>query len=137
VRKTASIASLLIGVVLIVGGVVTWVVVSTTLSDQRITVSDDAPCLAGDDVNGLLSAYCEAQIIETHALEATGGKYYAELDREDPLRQVAASAAYLQTSLFTSIVAFGVAGMAILIGLLFLLIGSGIRDVAERVMQPV
>lgn len=136
-RKTASIASLLIGVVLIVGGVVTWVVVSTTLSDQRITVSDDAPCLAGDDVNGLLSAYCEAQIIETHALEATGGKYYAELDREDPLRQVAASAAYLQTSLFTSIVAFGVAGMAILIGLLFLLIGSGIRDVAERVMQPV
>ena len=131
-RKTASIASLVLGVVLMVGGVVTWVMVSSTLAAQNITVSDDASCLAGDDVNGPLSAYCEAQIIEEHALDATGGLTYAELDREDPLRAVAMNASFLRASLFTSVVAFGVAGMAILIGILFVLIGLGMRDVAEK-----
>jgi hypothetical protein len=132
VRKIAYILSIVIGVVLIVGGTVTWIVVSNTLSDQKITVSDDASCLAGDEVNGPFSAYCEAKIIDEHALEATGGLRYAELDREDPLREVAADASFLQASLFTSVVAFGVAAMAILIGLLFILIGLGIRDVASR-----
>jgi hypothetical protein len=132
VRKIAYILSIVVGIVLIIGGTVTWIVVSNTLSDQKITVSEDASCLAGDEVNGPFSAYCEARIIDEHALEATGGLRYAELDREDPLRETAASASFLQASLFTSVVAFGVAGMAILIGLLFILIGLGIRDVASR-----
>jgi hypothetical protein len=131
-RRAASIASILIGLLLIIGGVGTWIVVSNTLSEQQITVSDDASCLAGDEVDGPFSAYCEAQIIDEHALEATGGLRYAELDREDPLRQTAATASFLQASLFTSVVAFGVAAMAALIGLLFILIGLGIRDVARQ-----
>lgn len=125
-------ASVVVGIVLIVGGVATWVVVSTTLGEQNITVADDAGCAAGDDVNGPWSAYCEAQIIEEHALDSTGGMTYAELDREDPLRATAMNASFLRASLFTSVVAFGVAGMAILMGLLFILIGLGIRDVADR-----
>jgi hypothetical protein len=132
-RKAAFIASIVIGAMLIVGGIGTWILVSNTLAQQNIVVSDDASCLAGDDVDGPFSAYCQAKVIEKHALEATGGKYYAELDREDPLRAVAASAAYLQASLFTSVVAFGVAGMAILIGILFILIGLGMRDVEEKI----
>jgi hypothetical protein len=131
-RKTASIASIVIGAVLILGGLGTWILVSTTLGEQNITVSDDASCLGGDEVNGPFSAYCEAKVIEKHALDSTGGKTYAELDREDPLRQVAQNAAFLQSSLFTSVVAFGVAGMAMLVGILFILIGMGIRDVAMR-----
>ncbi|HEY7583117.1 MAG TPA: aromatic ring-opening dioxygenase LigA, partial [Acidimicrobiia bacterium] len=124
-RRTASILSILIGLVLIAGGTATWIVVSRTLADQQITVSDDATCLAGDEVDGPFSAYCEAQIIDRHALDATDGLRYAELERDDPRRQVAQSAAFLQASLFTSVVAFGVAGMAILIGFLFILIGLG------------
>lgn len=131
-RKTASLAAIVVGIVLILGGVGTWVMVSTTLADQRITVADDADCLAGRTVRGPVSAFCQARVIDRHALEATGGQTFAELDREDPLRQVAQSAAFLQSSLFTSVVAFGVAGMAILVGLLFILIGLGIRDVAMR-----
>lgn len=131
-RRTASIFSIVIGLMLILGGTGTWILVSNTLSDQQITVSDDASCLAGDEVNGPFSAYCEAKVIETHTLEATGGLHYSELDREDPLRTTAANSAFLQSSLFTSVVAFGVAGMATLIGVLFILIGLGIRDVAGR-----
>jgi hypothetical protein len=132
VRKTASISSVILGILLIVAGGATWVIVSSTLNDQKITVSDDADCLAGDEVNGPFSAYCQAQVINKHTLEATGGKTYAELDREDPLRQTAATSAFLQSSLFTSVVAFGVAGMAVLMGVVFIMIGLGIRDVSER-----
>lgn len=134
-RKASYIASIVIGAILIVAGVATWVVVSTTLADQKITVSEDASCLGGDTVDGPFSAYCEAKIIEKHALSATGGKYYSELDRDDPLRVVAANSAYLQASLFTSVVAFGVAGMAILVGVLFGLIGLGMRDVDQQVAR--
>ena len=132
-RRTASTLSIVIGSLLIIGGVATWVVVSTTLADQKITVSDDASCLAGDEVNGPFSAYCEAMVIDKHALAATGGLRYAELDREDPKRQTAMTASFLQASLFTSVVAFGVAAMAIAIGVLFILLGLGIRDVASRI----
>jgi hypothetical protein len=130
-RRTAFIASVAIGLVLIIGGITTWVVVSNTLAEQKITVADDASCLAGDEVNGPFSAYCQANIISHHALNATGGKTYAELGRDDPLRATAMNAAFLQSSLFTSVVAFGVAGMAMLVGVLFILIGLGIRDVRE------
>lgn len=134
-RKTAYITSIILGIVLIVGGVTTWVVVSNELSKQNITVADDASCLAGDEVDGPLSAYCEAQIIEAHALDATGGLTYAELDREDPLRATAMNASFLRASLFTSVVAFGVAGMAVLMGIVFILIGLGMRDVGEKASE--
>lgn len=131
-RKTAYITSVVLGIVLIAGGIATWVVVSSTLADQNITVSEDAGCLAGDEVNGPLSAYCEAQIIEVHALDATDGLTYAELPRESELRPVAMNASFLRASLFTSVVAFGVAGMAILMGIVFILIGLGMRDVGAK-----
>jgi len=120
---------------MIVGGIATWFVVSDTLADQKITTSDDA-CLPGRAVTGPFTAYCEAKVIEQHSLEATEGLYYAEMDREDPLREVAMNASFLQSSLFTSVLAFGVAAMAVAVGLLFLLIGLGIRDVAQRTTEP-
>lgn len=131
-RKSAYISSVVLGSVLVLAGIGTWIVVSTTLANQNITVSDDADCLAGDEVNGPLSAFCQARVIEKHTLDSTGGKTYSELDREDPLREVAMNSAFLQSSLFTSVVAFGVAGMAILMGIVFVLIGLGMKDVGEK-----
>lgn len=130
-RHKAFLASVILGALLIVGGAGTWIMVSSTLGDAKITVADDASCLAGKDVKGPFTAYCEAQIIEEHALSATGGLTYAELDREDPLRATAQSASFLRASLFTSVVAFGLAAMAIMMGGVFVMIGFGIKDVAE------
>lgn len=135
-RKAAFIATLIVGIIFIIGGATTWVIVSNTLADQNITVSDDASCLAGDEVDGPFSAYCQAQIINEHTLNITGGKTYSELDREDPLRATAMNSAFLQASLFTSVVAFGVAGMAIVLGILFILIAFGMRDVATIAEEP-
>jgi hypothetical protein len=131
--KWISIVVMVIGAVMVIAGAVTYGTVSSTLADERITVSDDANCLAGQSITGPFAAYCEADIIAVHALEATGGKTYAELDREDPLRQVAMNGSFLRASLFTSVVAFGVSAMAIGVGIVFILIGVALLNLAGRV----
>jgi hypothetical protein len=135
-RRTASIASIVLGVLLVIGGAATWLMVSSTLADQRITTPDDAVCLADREVRGPFTAYCQAMTIDRNVLETTEGQRYAELDREDPLRGVAQNASFLQASLFTSVLAFGVAAMAAGMGVIFILIGLGIRDVATRTVEP-
>ena len=132
-RAAAAITSIVVGIVMAIAGVVTWVVISNTLADQKITVADDARCAAGDDVNGPVSAFCQADVIDKHTLEITDGLTYAELDREDPNRAVAMDSAFLQASLFTSVVAFGVAAMAVVVGIVLALIGFALRAPAERV----
>jgi hypothetical protein len=141
---TVQILAILIivaGVVLIVSGIFTWFNVSNHLADANITVSDDANHFAGDTVDGPLTAYEEASVINRHALEATGGLTYAELGRDDPLRETAMTAAFLRASLFTSVVSFGVALMAAGIGLVLLFTGwallalnraDGFEVVAEK-----
>lgn len=121
----------LVGVVMVVAGGVTWFMVQNELSDARIVVAEDADMLAGDEVDGPFSAYAEAELIDEHALDATGGKTYAELDREDPLRETAMSASFLRASLFTSVVAFGVAAMAIGLGITLILVGLALRSLAR------
>jgi hypothetical protein len=125
--KLASISAIVVGIVMAIAGVVTWVVVMNTLSDQRITVSDDASCLAGDEVNGPFSAFCQASVIDKHTQAITGGKTYSELGQDDPLRATAMDSAFLQASLFTSVVAFGLAAMAFVLGIVMTLIGFAIR----------
>ena len=133
--KTPKIVSILLyvaGAILIVAGAFTWYTVTDQLAQQKITVSDDATCQAGQDVNGPFEAYCQALIIGHHAMDSTGGKTYAELGRDDPLRATAQSASFLRASLFTSVVAFGVAAFAVGVGILSILIGLGIAALDKR-----
>ena len=94
-------------------------------------MSDDADFLAGDDVNGPFSAYAQAEVINKHALEATGGKTYAELEQDDPVRDVAMSASFLRASLFTSVVAYGVAAMAMGLGVTLFLIALALLSIGK------
>ncbi|MDX1658409.1 MAG: hypothetical protein R3343_06285 [Nitriliruptorales bacterium] len=128
-RSIASIGAIVLGVLMIIGGIATWTLVSSELEAQSITVADDADWFAGETVNGPFDAYSQAEIIEKHALDATDGQTYAELPRDSELRPVAMNASFLRASLYTSIVAFGVAAMAIGMGIVFVLIGLGMRDV--------
>jgi hypothetical protein len=117
------------GLILGLSGAGTWALVQTSLSDERITVAEDAARFGGQDINGPLTAYYEAEIIEKHALEASEGKTYAELDREDPVRATVMNGSFLRASLFTSVLAFGVAALAMGLGVLFLALGYALRKV--------
>ncbi|HET6668004.1 MAG TPA: aromatic ring-opening dioxygenase LigA [Intrasporangium sp.] len=130
--RTLGTIVAIVGIVMIIAGGVTYYMVHNELKAANITVADDAAFLAGDEVDGPFTAYAQAQVIDKHALEATDGKTYAQLDRDDPLRQTAMSASFLRASLFTSVVAFGVAAMAIVLGLMQVLIGWALVSLSRR-----
>ena len=119
------------GIIFAVAGAGTWAAVQYNLAQEKITVAGDAPYFAGAPVDGPLTAFMQAEVINTHYLESTGGKTYAELVREDPLRDVAMNASVLRASLFTSVVAFGVALMAMGLGAVMVLTGVGLRANAQ------
>ena len=120
------------GLILTLSGAATWALVQDSLGDERITVSDDAARFSGETVDGPLTAYYEADIIEKHALEASEGKTYAELDREDPRRPMVMNGSFLRASLFTSVVSFGVAAMAMGLGVVFAAVGFALRKLAPK-----
>jgi hypothetical protein len=122
---------MVIGIVFAVAGVATYVLVANELAAENITVSTDANYFAGQEVNSPWTAYSEAETISKHALEATGGKTYAELGRDDPLRDTAMQASFLRASLFTSVVAFGVAALAAVLGISLFLIGLSLRGLGR------
>ena len=128
--RTMGTIVMILGLLFVIAGGATYVMVSQELSNARVTVADDASFLAGDEVDGPFSAYSQAQIIDKHALESTGGKTYAELDREDPARASIMNASFLRASLFTSIVAYGVALFAMGMGLMWILLGWSLRRLA-------
>jgi hypothetical protein len=133
-RRIGVVAMILMiaGAAMVLAGGATYAMVSSQLEAERITVSEDAARFAGQAVSGPFTAYQEALIIEKHALEATGGKTYAQLDREDPLRAVAMDGSLLRASLFTSVVAFGLSALVIISGVIFLLLGWALRGVSDR-----
>jgi hypothetical protein len=133
--RVLAIIVLIIGAIFIVAGGVTWFQVQNQLEDENITVADDADFLAGDEVNGPFSAYAQADVINKHALEATNGKTYAELERTDPVRQTAMSASFLRASLYTSVVAFGVAALAVGLGIALILIALALMSVAKATVH--
>ena len=122
---------LLAGLIMGVAGAGTWVMVQTSLADEKITVAEDAKRFGGELVDGPLTAYYEADIIEHHALDASKGKTYAELDRKDPVRATVMNGSFLRASLFTSVVSFGVAALAMGLGVLFALLGFALRTVSK------
>ncbi|HEY7044292.1 MAG TPA: aromatic ring-opening dioxygenase LigA [Nocardioidaceae bacterium] len=129
--RLLALLVMIAGLILIVAGVGTYVTVSNKLSDQEITVSDDAAHFGGEHVDQPWEAYAQANVIAKHANEIAGGKTYAELPQDDPNRDTVMNASFLQASLFTSVVAFGVAVMAFGLGVVFILIGWALRSVVR------
>lgn len=129
--RGAGLFAMIAGIVLILAGIVVWILVTTQLSAENITVADDSEflggMLAGQPVQGPLTAYAQAEIINHHALEASGGSTYAELAQDDPVRETVMDASFLRASLFTSVVAFGVCALAAGLGIVLAVVGGALR----------
>jgi hypothetical protein len=130
--KIMGIASIVVGVLAVVVGIGVGLVVRSELSSQHITVSDDAPFLAGSAVTGPFTAYAEALALSDHAEEIGGGRTYAEIPSEDPARNKVMTADFLQASLYTSVVAFGVCALIVALGVMFVFVGLAFRSLDER-----
>jgi hypothetical protein len=104
--------------------------VAAELRSEHIITPDDAskPNVLVKDGP---TAVVQAEIIKKHALAATDGKTYAQLDREDPRRQVALSGANLRAALMSSALAWETANLviglgAMLFGLAFVFLAIGL-----------
>jgi len=140
-----GITAFIFGLLFILAGGATWAVVTAQLKEQNITIPADATFLnlGGKEVSGPLTAYAQADIINVHAMEGTGGKTYAELgalineaETEEEKAELQAqrasvmNASFLRASLFTSIVAYGVSALVIGLGFVLVLTGLAIRKLA-------
>ena len=130
-RLVGTIA-IVVGILAFFAGIVVWGIVRYQLSEQKITVSDDAPFLGGRDVKGPFTAFAQAAAINQHALKAGGGKTYAELAEGRSQPQHRQKADFLQASLYTSVVAFGVAFLVSMLGMIFFLIGLTLHELDRR-----
>jgi uncharacterized membrane protein YidH (DUF202 family) len=129
--RVLSLLVIIAGALLIAAGAVTWYEVSRQLGDEHIVVSDDASHFSGDKVQDPVTAFAQADTIQKHALAASGGQTYAQLAQDDPARQTVMTASFLRASLFTSVVSFGVAAFAVVIGVLMIMIGYALRRLSR------
>lgn len=129
--KVVGVLGIIGGIALIVVGIVVWIMVSSQLRAENITIPDDAIAFQGQTVQGPLTAYVQADIIQTHALHASDGQTYAQLDQDDPVRGVIMNASFLRASLFTSVVSFGVSAFAMGVGVLAIIFGWALHRLAS------
>lgn len=145
--KLVAILCIIFGLVAIGGGVVTWATITSQLSAENITVPKDSPLVPGAKVQDPISAYAQAEIINHHALNASGGKTYAELgalitearnagdtakaDELQAQRNTMMNASFLRASLFTSVLAYGVSLLVMGLGVMFLLLGWALSALAK------
>lgn len=122
-----GLIAIIAGVIMLLVGGVAWGLVASQLAAENITVSADAKFMANKNVNDPFSAFAQATSINEHAQAMSGGKTYAELDQDDPLREVVMNASFLRASLFTSVVAFGVSAFVMLVGVLAIITGWALR----------
>ncbi|HEY0261378.1 MAG TPA: aromatic ring-opening dioxygenase LigA [Lacisediminihabitans sp.] len=133
--RSAGVLGMIGGAALIATGSVVWAVVRKQLRAEKITVSPDSPMLAGAPVEGPFTALAEANIINQHALAASKGKTFAELPQDDPIRATLMNGSFLRTSLFTSVVSFGVSAFAIGAGILVGVTGWGLSSLASAAID--
>ena len=143
------------GAVMAIVGIVAWVMVGAQLKAQHMTVPDDANSNAGKTVAGPFTAWSMQETIGKHANNATDGLTYAELGdvvnqakeefgEDSPeaaaaqgIRTTALNASLLRSSLFTSILAFGVSLLAFGTGAVTLLGGTVILRRPNEVVLEV
>ena len=117
--------------------------------------------LAGKPVAGPFTAYAQANAINNHALDGAGGRTYAQIgDDAKALKAKLAAAglskeevaknpdvlalaatrdstmngSFLRASLFTSVVAYGVAALVIGLGVLFALVGLALTRLSAEMV---
>jgi hypothetical protein len=150
----ASTVLILFGIATIVTGVLGFLEVRDTISQENITATDDAAEIGvnlepGEPIDTGAEAKEFATIIRTHALEATGGQTYSEMGRyltatgeetddeaeaaldengrpvQNAARNLWVTATALTTALNTAFLAERIAEFAIVMGVALLFTGVG------------
>lgn len=150
----SGILTLVLGIGAIGGGIFGAVYTWNQAAEQSIVTPDDA-VIPGVAVRGPLSMYAQANIIEHHVLESTGGLYYAEMPREVPAVDEAGnpivengeqvmvpnearaqwiSATALTTALNLGILAYALSAVAIVVGITMVVSGMTFLSLRKAII---
>jgi hypothetical protein len=108
--------------------------VRDSLAAEQIVGTPDSK-IPGQKVDTGSEAKAFAEVMRHHALEATGGKTYAQLAQDDPKRETWVTETALSTALNTSYFAEQVALFSIVMGIALLLTGFGFGVVSLRLLR--
>ncbi len=130
IRHYIWVAPMVLGLVFIGGGIFMVVQGQSAKDEVRAAVVSEGIITSEDAsipnvlVDNAAKAKSEADVIEVHYLEITGGKTYAELDRDDPNRETAFRAVQLRTSLNLAVMGFKVSDLVIGMGVFMIVVGA-------------
>ncbi len=130
IRHYIWLAPMVLGLVFIGGGIYMVVEGQSAKDEVRDAVVSEGIITSEDAsipnvlVDNAAKAKAEADVIEVHYLEITGGKTYAELDRDDPNRETAFRAVQLRTSLNLAVMGFKVSDLVIGMGVFMIVVGA-------------
>ena len=149
---------------IVAGGVTWGMVSSQLKAEHIVVAAitpENPGRLAGKPVAGPFTAYAQANAINNHALDGAGGRTYAQIgDDAKALKAKLAAAglskeevaknpdvlalaatrdstmngSFLRASLFTSVVAYGVAALVIGLGVLFALVGLALTRLSAEMV---
>jgi len=147
---------------IVAGGVTWGMVSSQLKAEHIVVAAitpENPGRLAGKPVAGPFTAYAQANAINNHALDGAGGRTYAQigddakalkaklaadgLSKEEvaknpdvlalaATRDSTMNGSFLRASLFTSVVAYGVAALVIGLGVLFALVGLALTRLSAE-----
>lgn len=133
----AGVAFLIVGSYSIKTGVDARNDAVNELKSENITLSQDDENAPEIQVVDAETAKQQAEQIKKHTLERTGGKTYAELDREDPAREQWVTATALRTGLFSAAMALEVTRLVIGLGAFIIVLGVGLLVVGVPTVYTV
>ncbi len=130
IRRFAWVAPVILGLVFIGAGA--YMVseglqakeqVKAELVAEGITTTEDS-AIPNAPVNSAATAKAQSDVIKKHTLENTEGKTYAQMDREDPNRDLYLKSVTLRTALNTAVMGFKVSQLVIGLGAMVIVVGA-------------
>ncbi len=97
--------------------------VRTQLAAEKIVSAEDAS-IPNAPVDDVATARSQAAVIKQHSLERSGGKTYAEMDREDPNRATYLTGVTLRSALNLAVMGFKVSDLVIGMGAFVIVMGA-------------
>ena len=140
----ARIAARTASPLLIGTGAAAWAAITAQLKNERITVLPDSEKMGGKPVAGPISAFAQANVIAGHQAAMAEGRTFAEVsedymealntgdtERAEALagpREQLMQGNFVRASLFTSVLAYGLAALTMGLGVLTGVTASGLKD---------
>ncbi len=151
--NVSSVVIIVVGIIMIGGGLWGMCFTYRNVNAEKIVTPKDA-AIAEAPVRGPLTLKVQADVIRKHVLETTGGKTFAEMPRTIPKldadgnavldekgapvmvpntsRDIWITATTLITALNLAIMGYALSVFALLLGLIFILIGSVFCALSRR-----